>query len=104
MTGRPVSLEAFRQLNLHIGTVLAVEPLLDDLAAAQVDQGQPEAPTTALVPRLSLPADAVGSRVVVATGLSPLTVAGRTFTAVLLTVDGLVPLVEGEIPNGSPLS
>lgn len=100
-TGRSIKIEDFRRLALRVGTILAVEPLPGDLASVSVRLDQL---VEALVPASCLPDAAAGRRVVVATGLHPLTVGGRRFTACLVTADGRVPVVAVGIPDGSSLS
>lgn len=101
MTGPLIGIEEFRKLALRVGTLREIEPLLGDLGAAVVDL---DGPTGALVPWASLPSEATGQRVVVATGLHPLRVAGRSFSAALITREGALVTVASEIPDGSLLS
>jgi hypothetical protein len=101
MTGRLIGIEEFRKLALRVGTVLAVEPLLGDLATVTVRLDEE---VEALAPAACLPEGASGRRVVVATGLHPLRVGSRRFTACLITVDSATPVVAAEIPDGSPLA
>lgn len=101
MNGPWIGIEDFRRLSLKVGTLRAIEPLIDDLAAVVVDL---EVPLDAVAPWASLAPESAGQRVVVATGLHPFTVAGRCFTAMLVTVNRVIAVVSSEIPDGSPLS
>lgn len=98
---RPVDLDVFRRLDLRVGTVLSVSPLLEDLAAVAV-----LCPETleALVPFSCLPPDPAGARVVVAVGLRPLAIGARRFTAILATAEGSLVQVAAEISDGSRLT
>lgn len=98
MSGRPVGIDVFRRLCLRVGTVQATEPLLGDLASVTV---QLDAPIEALAPTSCLPPEIVGRKVVLATRLHPLKVGGRSFTASLIAINGLIPEITSEIPDGS---
>lgn len=101
MNGPQIGIEDFQRLTLKVGTLRTIEPLVADLAEVVVDL---DVPVNALAPWACLPAEIMGQRVIVATDLYPFKVAGRRFTATLISLDGALAVVASEIPNGSSLS
>lgn len=101
-----IEFETFKHLNLQKATVLAVSPL-PNLAALSVVTVQAKDQIEALVPSSTLMGERASQEVVVATDLHPLVVAGKTFSAYVLSLHrgqlATVLQVETEIPNGERL-
>ena len=95
----PVEIEQFRKLDLRVGTVTAVRhhPSIGDLLILTV--GLDEL-VEVLAPAALAAGLALGSRVIVASGLHPLSVPGARFTRCLAAS----PRVAAPIPDGSRLS
>jgi DNA/RNA-binding domain of Phe-tRNA-synthetase-like protein len=102
----PIAIDSFKQLNLQVGTLLRTEalPSLPALSAVTVQLGRE---TEALAPSSSMPANRIGQQVLVASGLHPLMVAGKSFRAYVLSVHTAagteVLQVASAIPEGSRL-
>lgn len=101
-----VSFETFKQSNLHKGTALKAEPL-PELAALSVVTVRLEEDVEALAPSSTVSERLAGQSVIVATGLHPIALAGKRFTAYVLSVNvepgGNTLRVESAIPDGKPL-
>jgi DNA/RNA-binding domain of Phe-tRNA-synthetase-like protein len=102
-----ISHETFNQLNLYKGTALRAVAL-PDMAALSVVTVRVHEEVEALAPSSTLPESLAGQSVIVATGLHPVTLAGKRFSAyVLSTTAGPganVLRVESAIPDGQKLS
>jgi hypothetical protein len=103
----PIEIERFRKLDLRVGSVLAIRrhPVLADLSIVTVEL---DPAVDALVPSSSIRRLELGSQVIVARALHPLSTADLRLTACLVATsgaDGLsVPVVSAELPGGSRLS
>jgi DNA/RNA-binding domain of Phe-tRNA-synthetase-like protein len=101
-----IAIDSFKHLNLQVGTLLRAEalPNLPALSVATVRLGQE---IEALALSSLMPVRQAGQQVIVAAGLHPLTLAGKSFRAYLLGVQSgataEVLQVAGPIPDGSRL-
>jgi len=101
-----ISFETFKQSHFHKGTALKVEPL-PEIAALSVVTVRLAEDVEALVPSSTVPENLAGQGLIVATGLHPIALAGKRFTAYVLSVNaepGVNTLgVESAIPDGKQL-
>lgn len=104
----PVELEHFRKLDLRVGTVSSARahPAMAGLSILTVLL---EEPAEVLAPASFAEGSMLGSRVVVAIGLHPLSAGGLRFTGCLVPVKAsngkaISATVAAPIPNGSRLS
>ncbi|MGH8057880.1 MAG: hypothetical protein ACREOH_11705, partial [Candidatus Entotheonellia bacterium] len=101
-----ISFETFKRSNLHKGTALRAEPL-PGMAALSVVTVRLEEEVEALVPSSTVPERLAGQAVIIATGLHPIALAGKRFTAYVLSANaepgGNTLQVESAIPDGKQL-
>jgi methionine--tRNA ligase beta chain len=104
-----VTAEAFRGLDLRIGTIVAAEPIpgTDRLLGVRVDLGTESRQVVAGVAAAYCPQDLVGLQVVLVANLAPATIRGIRSEAMLLGVgcdsaEGIALLtVTRPVPNGA---
>jgi DNA/RNA-binding domain of Phe-tRNA-synthetase-like protein len=101
-----VSFNEFKGLNLRKATVVRAEPI-PEVPALSIVTARAEAEELALAPTAALPGQIAGQQVIIATGLSPISVGRRSLSAYLMTVSGdsaaTAVKVESDIPDGLKL-
>lgn len=106
LAGPMVTHDEFKRLDLRVGTVLEARPH-PGLGALSVVVVKLQDVAEALVPSCMVPDNVPGRRVVVATGLYPITLAGKQITSYLVTAHqhsiSDVLQIKAAIPDGARL-